>query len=143
MHTGNQFLFRRQEQWRHLRELIDSLLAQHPGGVEITWRPIERKRSLSQNDMWHGIVREIHRFILANTDLGGMTLEFGELRDAIKDGFAPPKTINIAGTEVRLHLKTAKMSPKQMADLIDYTLAWAAHRNIPVKIPGDNGSRAA
>jgi hypothetical protein len=106
------------------REILGNLLsylAQLP--LEKPWRvsikPYKKKRSLSQNRMYHAEVNEIVRAV---ADFTGYTHE--EIHEFLKQKFLSPDIIEIGG-ERHERWTTTNLGTAEMSDYMEQVRRWA------------------
>lgn len=92
-----------------------------------------QKRSLSQNDMFHGLCRAIAN---QRAKWNGVECDADEWKQLLVCGHAlatkrDTKLIKgLEGELINLRESTAKMSKERGASLIEYTLSWCANLGI-------------
>ena len=131
------FRLKHARQVTHLADWARQLLAKHADGIEFTCRPIGRKRSNSQNDMLHGMLQVACEALSASPDIQGCTLSVDELKRALTARWHGERAIELYGLDLRVSVKTSKLTEAQMSDLIDFVRAWAAEYRIPTERNSD------
>jgi hypothetical protein len=93
------------------------------------------KRSLSQNDMFHGLCREIAK---QRPVWNGIAVDESDWKQlvvcghavATKKDYRPRLVKGLEGELINLRESTAKMTKERGASLLEYTIAWCANLGI-------------
>lgn len=111
--------------------VLDSIkrLLKH-GPVRVSFKPGD-KRSLGQNDKFWALCSGIAETLTARTD---QTITKQDVHDRLLAERYGYRERVIEGKAIAQLPKTHKFSVAQMSDLIEWSLAWAADRDIKVVI---------
>ena len=97
---------------------------------------MSEKRTLSQNDMFHGLCRQISK---QRPSWNGVECDADAWKQLLVCGHAiatkrPVQLVKgLEGELINLRESTAKMDKERGASLIEYTMAWAANLGIDIE----------
>ena len=133
---GSFWLIRNREEWsrfyRNLAEHCSTLLSDGPIFIKVS--RYTHPRTLSQNDLFHGLCRDISEYWNLHNETQtspdaikrDLKLRFG----VIISEYSP--VTDARGARFK---STRDYTKSEMSDLITNTLAWAAERRIPLDDP--------
>lgn len=110
-----EIIIRGEIQRRFAITMIEKLSADKLWSVVI--KPYVKKRTLDQNSLIHGWFSIIAR------ETGN---DPGDVKEALKDMFLPPRFVELNGLTVEVRRETSKLNTKELAEFANRVQAWAA-----------------
>lgn len=104
--------------------------------VLVTFTQPGESRSSRQNDMIHGVCRQIAAYMTEVNQCRDLpAVDVDEVKEYFVTLFYGQEEVTVGSKTWLRPYKTSKMARSQACDMIEQMLAWAAHRDIQVGMP--------